>query len=40
MDVKTAFLNDNLVEKVYTLKLERFKNDGTNHLVFRAKFYL
>ncbi|EOY13661.1 Gag-protease-integrase-RT-RNaseH polyprotein, putative [Theobroma cacao] len=37
MDVRTTFLNGNLVEKVYMLQPEGFKKDGKDHFVCKLK---
>ena len=37
MDVKTAFLNDDLYEDVYMQQPEGFKPEGQEHLVCKLK---
>lgn len=37
MDVKTAFLNDDLNEEVYMQQLEGFVTSGNEHLVYKLR---
>ena len=40
MDVKTAFLNDDLHEEVYMDQLEGFQDKGKAHMVCKLKKFI